>query len=61
MPRGWDAAMMRGVRGHPLGLREQLRNNGIGSRRQPVERVFTVMKRVFHGGTAFRYFIYALI
>jgi IS5 family transposase len=49
-PRGWDATMMRGVRGHPIGLRDQLRNNRIGSKRRPVERVFAVMKRVFNGG-----------
>jgi len=50
VPRGWDATMMRGVRGHPIGFRDQLRNNRIGSRRRPVERVFAVVKRVFNGG-----------
>ena len=49
-PRGFDATMLRGVRGHPIGLRDQLRNNRIGSRRRPVERVFAVVKRVFNGG-----------
>jgi len=49
-PRGWDATMARGVRGHPIGLRDRLRNRRIGSRRRPVERVFAVVKRVFNGG-----------
>jgi transposase, IS5 family len=45
--RGYDATMMRGVRGHPLGIWDQLRNNRIGSKRRPVERVFAVLKRGF--------------
>jgi IS5 family transposase len=49
-PRGWDATMRRGVRGHPLGLRDRLRNSRIGSKRRPVERVFAVLKRVFWSG-----------
>jgi len=49
-PRGWDATMRRGVRGHPLGLRVRLRNARIGSKRRPVERVFAVLKRVFWAG-----------
>jgi IS5 family transposase len=47
MPRGFDATMLRGVRGHPLGIRDQLRNNRIGSKRRPVERVFALLKRGF--------------
>jgi transposase, IS5 family len=39
--------MLRGVRGHPLGIWDQLRNNRIGSKRRPVERVFAVLKRGF--------------
>lgn len=46
-PQGWDATMLRGVRGHPLGFRGQLRNNRIGVKRRPVERVFAVLKRGF--------------
>jgi len=42
--------MRRGVRGHPLSLRDRLRNNRIGSKRRPVERVFAVLKRVFWVG-----------
>ena len=49
-PRGFDATMRRGVRGHPLGLRDRLRNGRIGSKRRPVERVFAVLKRVFWSG-----------
>jgi len=49
-PRGWDATMKRGVRGHPLGDADRLRNRRIGLKRRPVERVFAVIKRVFHGG-----------
>ena len=49
-PRGWDATMRRGVRGHPLGVLDRLRNSRIGSKRRPVERVFAVLKRVFWAG-----------
>jgi IS5 family transposase len=50
VPRGWDATMRRGVRGHPLGVWDRLRNSRIGSKRRPVERVFAVLKRVFWSG-----------
>jgi IS5 family transposase len=49
-PRGWDATMRRGVRGHSLGEADRLRNRRIGSKRRPIERTFAVIKRVFHGG-----------
>jgi len=49
-PRGYDATMRRGVRGHPLCEADKARNRRIGSKRRPVERVFAVLKRVFHGG-----------
>ena len=49
-PRGWDATMLRGVRGHPISLRDQLRNNRIGFKRRPVERVFALLKRGFRSG-----------
>jgi len=49
-PRGFDATMRRGVRGHPLSERDKARNRRIGLKRRPVERVFAVIKRVFHGG-----------
>jgi len=49
-PRGFDATMRRGVRGHPLCEADKARNRRIGLKRRPVERVFAVIKRVFHGG-----------
>ena len=49
-PMGFDATMRRGVRGHPLGESDGSRNRRIGSKWRPVERVFAVLKRVFHGG-----------
>jgi len=49
-PRGFDATMRRGVRGHPLSALDRLRNSRIGSKRRPVERVFAVLKRVFLSG-----------
>ena len=47
VPRGFDVTMLRGVRGRPLGIRDQLRNNRIGSKRRPVERVFALLKHGF--------------
>ena len=49
-PKGFDATMRRGVRGHPLGEADKARNRRIGSKRRPVERMFAVLKRVFHAG-----------
>ena len=49
-PRGHDATMRRGVLGHPLGVRDRLRNGRISRRRAPAERAFAVLKRVFGGG-----------
>lgn len=49
-PRGHDATMRRGVRGHPLGIWDRFRNARISRRRAPVERVFAVLKRVFDAG-----------
>jgi IS5 family transposase len=37
-PRGFDATMRRGVRGHPLGESDRRRNIRIGLRRRPVEQ-----------------------
>jgi IS5 family transposase len=45
MPRGFNATMRRGVRGHPLGELDKSRNRWIGSRRRQVERTFAVIKR----------------
>jgi IS5 family transposase len=49
-PRGYDATMRRGTRGHPLGMRDRLRNRRISRKRAPGERPFAVIKRVFNGG-----------
>ena len=49
-PRGYDATMRRGVRGHPLGIRDRLRNRHINRKRAPGERPFAVIKRVFNAG-----------
>jgi len=49
-PRGYDATMRRGVRGHPLGIRDKLRNGRISRKRAPGERPFAVIKRVFNSG-----------
>ncbi len=49
-PRGYSATMRRGVRGHPLGIRDKLRNKRINRKRAPGERPFAVIKRVFHAG-----------
>ena len=50
VPRGWDATMRRGARGHPLGIWDRLRNRRIRRKRSPGERPFAVIKRVFHAG-----------
>ena len=49
-PRGFDATMRRGVKGHPLGIRDRLRNRRMSRRRAPGERPFAVIKRVFNAG-----------
>jgi IS5 family transposase len=49
-PRGYSATMRRGVRGHPLGIRDRLRNRRINRKRAPGERPFAVIKRVFNAG-----------
>jgi len=49
-PRGYDATMKRASRGHPLSIRDRLRNTRISRRRAPGERPFAVLKRVFKAG-----------
>jgi len=44
---GFDAGMRRGVRGHPLGIRDKLRNKRIARKRSPGERPFAVIKNIF--------------
>ena len=38
------------MRGHPLGIRDKLRNRRINRKRAPGERPFALIKRVFHAG-----------
>jgi len=49
-PRGWNASMRRGARGHPLCVWDRLRNKRISRKRCPGERPFAVFKRVFGSG-----------
>ncbi len=49
-PRGWDATMRRGARGHPMSIWDRLRNRRISGKRCPGERPFAVIKRVFGSG-----------
>ena len=48
--RGYDATMRRGVRGHPIGIRDQLRNKRISRKRTPVERHYAVIKTRYNSG-----------
>ena len=48
--RGYDAAMKKGARGHPIGIRDKLRNKRISRKRAPVERPYAVIKTVFGSG-----------
>ena len=49
-PRGYDGTMRRAVRGHPLGIRDKLRNKRINRKRAPGERPYAVIKRIFYAG-----------
>ena len=49
-PRGYDGTMRRAVRGHPLGIRDKLRNKRINRKRAPGERPYAIIKRIFHAG-----------
>jgi IS5 family transposase len=46
--KGFNATMQRGVRGHPIGIRDILRNARISKIRAPGERPYAVIKNVFH-------------
>ena len=69
-----DATMKRAARGHPISIRDKLRNKRISRKRSPGERPFAVVKRVMIGGSTMltelhrvfvqsmmRYFTYNLI
>jgi len=49
-PRGYDATMRRATRGHPLNVRDKLRNKRISRKRAPGERPFAVIKKFFNVG-----------
>jgi IS5 family transposase len=42
--------MSQSVRGHPIGIRDILRNNRISKKRAPGERPYAVIKNVFKSG-----------
>ena len=46
-PLAFDATMKRGVRNHPVGIWDILRNKRISRKRSPGERPYTVIKTVF--------------
>jgi len=48
--RGYDATIRRATRGHPLSIRDKLRNKRIDRKRSPGERPFAVIKWVFNAG-----------
>ena len=49
-PKGYDATMKKSVRGHPIGIRDKLRNRRISRKRSPGERPYAVIKNVFKSG-----------
>ena len=48
--KGYDAAMRKATRGHPLSYEDEMRNKRISSKRSPVERYFAFTKRVCKAG-----------
>jgi transposase, IS5 family len=42
--------MRRSVRGHPIGIRDILRNKRISKKRAPGERPYAIIKNVFKSG-----------
>jgi IS5 family transposase len=48
--KGYDAAMRKATRGHPLSYKDEMRNKRISSKRSPVERFFAFTKRVCKAG-----------
>jgi len=48
--KGYDAAMKKATRGHPLSYKDEMRNKRISSKRSPVERVFAFYKCVAKAG-----------
>ena len=48
--KGYDVAMRKATRGHPLSYEDEMRNKRISSKRSPVERFFAFTKRVCKSG-----------
>jgi IS5 family transposase len=48
--KGHNATMNRATRGHPLSIREKLRNKRITRKRAPGERPYAVIKNIFKSG-----------
>lgn len=48
--KGYNATMNRSTRGHPLNIREKLRNKRIARKRAPGERPYAIIKNIFHSG-----------
>ncbi|MCA9704062.1 MAG: IS5 family transposase, partial [Methanolinea sp.] len=48
--KGYNATMKRGARGHPVGIKDKLRNRRISKKRAKGERPFAVIKNVFNAG-----------
>lgn len=48
--KGYDAAMKKATRGHPLSYKDEMRNKRISRKRSPVERFFAFIKRVCKAG-----------
>lgn len=48
--RGYSATMKRSVRGHPIGIRDIMRNKRISKKRAPGERPYAMIKNVFKSG-----------
>ena len=48
--KGYDAAMRKATRGHPLSYKDEMRNRRISRKRSPVERFFAFTKRVCKAG-----------
>ncbi len=48
--KGFSATMRRSVRGHPIGIKDILRNKRISRKRAPGERPYAVIKNLFKSG-----------
>jgi IS5 family transposase len=48
--KGYDAAMKKATRGHPLSYKDEMRNKRISSKRSPVERFYAFIKSVCKAG-----------